>query len=164
LLVDGVSAFSSEPLALHASRHVSPCEPVFAGHFPDRSVWPGAYTVEGLAQCCALAGALAQVERALAARQPPLELAALAALDAWPPAAGEAGAWEEALGGARGRPAVLAAVDVKLTRPVLPGQRIDYRVALTHQVDRLHRFDVEATVGGQLVARGTLTTAAPESP
>ncbi len=37
---------------------VDPAEPVLQGHFPKKPIWPGTYTIEGLAQTCALAGRL----------------------------------------------------------------------------------------------------------
>src|SRR5438067_10787262 len=58
LLVDGTEAISSEPPALRAFKHIVADEPVFAGHFPTEPVWPGAYCIEGLAQSCALLGAI----------------------------------------------------------------------------------------------------------
>lgn len=58
LLVDGADAIASKPPALKAHKHVTPDEPVFAGHFPTEPVWPGVYCIEGLAQTCALLGAL----------------------------------------------------------------------------------------------------------
>jgi 3-hydroxyacyl-[acyl-carrier-protein] dehydratase len=143
LLVEGVTGFSAEPPALRAVKHVSTAEPVFAGHFPDLWLWPGAYTIEGLAQTCALLGALEQVGIEAIERGRPEEL----------PAAGpELRAAAEAVG-------LLAAVDVKLTRPVFAGQRIDYQVERTHAVGAMHRFEVEASVDGHTVAKGTLTTA-----
>lgn len=62
------------------------------------------------------------------------------------------------LKGYRG-PALLAAADVKLTAPVLPGQRLEYLVVWSFSADDVHRFDVEATVGNRVVAKGTLTLA-----
>jgi 3-hydroxyacyl-[acyl-carrier-protein] dehydratase len=127
LLVDAVDAFGAEPLGLQAHKDIGADEPVFAGHFPEAPVWPGVYTIEGLAQSCALLGALREAERSASARGP-----------------------------ARGPGALLVAVDVKLTAPVLAGQRLDYRVLWTHSVDAMHRFSVEALVAGRAVARGTL--------
>ena len=54
LLVDGVEAIATEPPALKAFKHIAITEPVFAGHFPEEPLWPGAYCIEGLAQTCAL--------------------------------------------------------------------------------------------------------------
>jgi 3-hydroxyacyl-[acyl-carrier-protein] dehydratase len=142
LLIDGVIAFSAEPPALRAMKHISSGEPVFAGHFPDLWIWPGAYTIEGLAQACALCGALRGVDVAALERQP--DDPALA---------------ESLSTAARAGVGLLAAVDVKLTRPVLAGQRLEYWVAHTHAVEGLHRFEVEASVDGHTVASGTLTVA-----
>lgn len=124
LLVDGVAGISTEPPALHAYKVLTAVEPVFAGHFPGRPVWPGIYTVEGLAQTCALLGALQAAE------------------------SGKPGALVSA---------AMAAANVKFTSPALPGERLDYLVMWTFRLDALHRFDVEATVGGRPVAKGTLT-------
>jgi 3-hydroxyacyl-[acyl-carrier-protein] dehydratase len=143
LLVDGVTAFSPEPPALRAMKHISGAEPVFAGHFPDHSIWPGAYTIEGLAQACALCGALHEVDVAALERSP--DDATLAEFPS--------------SGARRGSASLLAAVNVKLTRPVLAGQRLDYWVVHTHAVDGLHRFEVEASVDSHTVASGTLTVA-----
>jgi 3-hydroxyacyl-[acyl-carrier-protein] dehydratase len=134
LLVDAVEALATQPAALRASRLIHPSEPVFAGHFPGRPLWPGAYTIEGLAQCCALLGALLAARGVQTAASLPTTFG------------------------------VLAQVDVKLTRPVLPGQRLEYLVVRTHVVGPVHRFDVEATVGAFTVARGTLTCAQVEGP
>jgi 3-hydroxymyristoyl/3-hydroxydecanoyl-(acyl carrier protein) dehydratase len=54
---------------------------------------------------------------------------------------------------------LLAAVDVKLTHPVWAGEQIEYRVARTHLVESIHRFEVEAFVGHHAVASGTLSLA-----
>jgi hypothetical protein len=51
---------------------------------------------------------------------------------------------------------MVAAVKVKLLRPVVPPARLVYRVAHTHAVGDLHRFTVEASVGNASVAQGTL--------
>ena len=122
LLVDGVDGISTEPPALRAHKILTASEPVFAGHFPQRAVWPGVYTVEGLAQTCALLGALQAKEQTSA------------------PLIG-----------------ALAAANVKFTAAALPGDRLDYLVLWTFRLDTMHRFDVEATVEGRLIAKGTLT-------
>lgn len=119
LLVDGVDDVRTDPPSLRAHLHVSPDEPVLRGHFPDRPVWPGVYTIEGLAQACAL-------------------LAALRSGGPAPPGV------------------LLGGVEVKLTAPVLPGDRLEYHVAWTHSVLPVHRFSVSAEVRRRTVARGTL--------
>lgn len=60
LLVTRVVAMRERPtVALAAELDITGDEPVLAGHFPGRPLWPGCYTLEGLAQTCALAGAVA---------------------------------------------------------------------------------------------------------
>ncbi len=121
LLVDGVDGLCLDPPALRAHKLLTPEEPVFAGHFPQRAVWPGIYTVEGLAQTCAVLGALQAKDKTA-----PMT-------------------------------AALAAANVKFTSPAVPGDRLDYLVLWTFRLDALHRFDVEATVAGRPIAKGTLT-------
>ena len=48
-------------------------------------------------------------------------------------------------------------VDIKFLAPVFAGSQLDYVVTLTHLVEPLARFDVEAQVDGEPVARGTMT-------
>ena len=148
LLVDGVEAISTEPPALRAFKRVTVDEPVFAGHFPGRAIWPGVYSIEGLAQTCGLLGALLAAPSSWAESSDAPEAAAS-------PARQRENGIAPALTGA----AVLAAADVKLKLPVFAGQRLDYLVVLTHTVDTVFRFDVEAAVGGQVAAKGTLTLA-----
>ena len=122
LLVDSVSGISVSPPALRAHKDVLATEPVLAGHFPQRPIWPGIYTVEGLAQTCALLGALQQQGDSAAPQS-----------------------------------AAMVAANVKFTAPVNPGDRLDYLVLWTFRFEAMHRFDVEATVAGKSVAKGTLT-------
>jgi 3-hydroxyacyl-[acyl-carrier-protein] dehydratase len=58
LLVDGVDEVTKEPPSLKAFKQINLDEPVLAGHFPGQPIWPGAYCIEGLAQACAVLGAL----------------------------------------------------------------------------------------------------------
>lgn len=132
LLVDELLALgSAKHPALRARYRVSGDEPVLKGHFPNRPTWPGTYTIEGLAQSCALLGGLVDV--------PATWDASLALVGAGAP--------------------LLASVDVKLTYPVTPPAELIYEVVLTHVVDGIGRFDVEASVNGQSVAHGTLLVA-----
>lgn len=126
LLVDRVLAISegAEP-RLVAALDLHGDEPVLQGHFPGRPLWPGSYTIEGLAQSCALLGRLL----ASGAGDQPTTAVPLA---------------------------FVAAVKVKLLRPVAPPASLTYRVAHTHVVGEIHRFAVEASVDGALVAQGTL--------
>lgn len=128
LLVERVTAavWGAEP-SLVAALDITGDEAVLSGHFPGRPLWPGSYTIEGLAQACALLGGLW-------ARREVTSLNA-AATD---------------------QLALVAAVRVKLLRPVVPPATLSYRVAHTHVVGELHRFSVEASVGSAAVAQGTL--------
>ena len=53
---------------------------------------------------------------------------------------------------------VLAAVQLKYERPVLPGVRLDYRATLGFARAGSYKADVEASVDGMVVASGSLTT------
>lgn len=156
LFVDTVEAFSSgERPSLSAAHHISPNEPVFAGHFPDLYLWPGVYTIEGLAQSCLLLSVLLEVEGAFAVSFPDIRAPGGPAtvLRGWQQTPSRPGAAPERRGG------LLVAADVKLVHPVFAGQRLDYHVQRMHVVDQMHRFDVQAIVAGRPVARGTLTVA-----
>jgi 3-hydroxyacyl-[acyl-carrier-protein] dehydratase len=152
LMVDTVEDYRRAPLpTLRAARHISINEPIFDGHFPGLALWPGALIIEGLAQSCQLLGtltvldavdgalaALQSWQRALrSALQPPSSPPPLAA----PP-----------------RPHLLASVDVRLLAPVWAGQRLDYQVSESPRQpsDTLVRYELEALVDGQPVARGAL--------
>jgi 3-hydroxyacyl-[acyl-carrier-protein] dehydratase len=158
VMVDAVVAYRHAPApTLWARRQISANEDIFTGHFPGYHLWPGVYTIEGLGQstliCAIIAllvrqreqagGTAAEVYDALRARQ---RAAAqpfarpVAALDAGPARAGMAGQ-----------------VEIKFLAPVFAGSQLDYVVTLTHLVEPLARFDVEAQVDGEPVARGTMT-------
>jgi 3-hydroxyacyl-[acyl-carrier-protein] dehydratase len=164
-MVDWVTAWEAAPRpTVQAARYISPAEPVLAGHFPGMPVWPGIYTVEGLAQSCRILGTL---ERLNAEADRADTLAALRNLQRWlsrEPSADEETALRarDALLGLGGT-GLLVATDMRFTRPVFPDCRITYRATLTRSFENLVRFDVEASVSGELVSRGTLTTARPAS-
>jgi 3-hydroxymyristoyl/3-hydroxydecanoyl-(acyl carrier protein) dehydratase len=113
---------------------------LLVAHFPMRPVWPGSYTIEGLAQACALAGALSLTT------------------GRGPEAGGSA---DPSVEGRPGPPPliVLAAIRIKLTGVVTPPARLDYFAEQVGQVGDLLRFAVEAAVGGRPVAAGTLDVA-----
>lgn len=139
-LVDRVEGFTPGRAAkLRAWLDLDGREPVFAGHFPGAPIWPGAYLIEGLAQCCGL-------------------LLALRALHAVHGQVGEAGSMLAALG--QGRPIASgllarAAVDFKL--PVRPPAAIRYEVQLLGEFGNLIKLDGHASVAGRTVAEGSLT-------
>jgi 3-hydroxyacyl-[acyl-carrier-protein] dehydratase len=159
VMVDAVVAYRHTPApTLWARRQISANEDIFTGHFPGYHLWPGVYTIEGLGQstliCAIIAllvrereragGTAAEIYDALrsmqrAAAQPFAKPAALP-FDAHGARAGMAGQ-----------------VDIKFLAPVFAGAQLDYVVTLTHIVEPLARFDVEAQVDGEPVARGTMT-------
>ncbi len=136
--VDRVEELLADPPTLRAGLALDPADPILRGHFPDRPLWPGALLIEGLAQTAQLLLALRSVPR------PTLE-----ALKA-----GRAPGIEP-------RSGLLAAVDVKLTRPVEVRRpvRIDYRVTFLETRLGMARCEVEAHVSGSTVGRGKLTLA-----
>ena len=142
LFVDGlVELVQGEPSSLRAEHHLDPGDPILAGHFPTLPLWPGVLLIEGLAQTAQLLLALQSLT--------PEALAALCAPSTQPRSE------------ARLSPGLLAAVDVKLTHPVVVSQhvRIDYHATYVDTRLGMARCDVAAHVAGRTVARGTLTLA-----
>ena len=171
LFVDTVEAFSSgEQPSLSASHHISPNEPVFAGHFPDLYLWPSVYTIEGLAQSCLLLRMILALEAGWVAVSAPSDLATT--LRAWQQNLSRPGSQPDrrveglnacfangSFAGRERRSGLLVEADVKLVHPVFAGQRLEYHVQRTHVVGQMYRFDVHAAVGGRPTARGVLTLA-----
>ena len=158
VMVDAVVAYRHAPApTLWARRQISANEDIFTGHFPGYHLWPGVYTIEGLGQstliCAIIAllvrereqagGTAAEVYDALRARQ-----RAAAQPFARPAAPVETRAARAGMAGQ---------VEIKFLAPVFAGSQLDYVVTLTHLVEPLARFDVEAQVDGEPVARGTMT-------
>lgn len=158
VMVDAVVAYRHAPApTLWARRQISANEDIFTGHFPGYHLWPGVYTIEGLGQstliCAIIAllvrereqagGTAAEVYDALRARQ-----RAAAQPFARPAAPFDTRAARAGMAGQ---------VEIKFLAPVFAGSQLDYVVTLTHLVEPLARFDVEAQVDGEPVARGTMT-------
>lgn len=172
LMVDFIDDLSLTPVArLVAGRHISANEPVFDGHFPEMPLWPGALTMEGLGQSAVILLTLRTLIEGARARgdDPEDALEALRNLDRGfrlhpgyrPNDDGRLGA---ALGEAKGRLAMGAAVDMKFLRPVLPGCRLDYEVEVTKDLGARVRFTGVASVDGEPVAKGTITAALAAHP
>lgn len=163
LMVDSVLRWDREASpVVHAARHIDLEEPVFAGHFPGQPVWPGVFTLEGLAQTCRILGTL---ERLAEGRDRSAARADVHNLQRWLRAEHgcdcEAAQLTKQQLASMAGPGLLVAVELRLTRPVLPGSRLEYRATLRRALDALVRFEVEASVQGETVARGALTTARP---
>jgi 3-hydroxyacyl-[acyl-carrier-protein] dehydratase len=161
--VDRVKRYRlGETRSIEASLYVSATHPVFDGHFPNWSIWPGVYVVEGLGQTTQLLATLDAIRRAgLKRGDAMLGLTALHALDAayaLRPSASPVEEGLELLAEMSRSPIVGLAskIDIRLIDPVLPGCRLDYRAEWTLERDGVCGFDVEASVGGKPVARGEL--------
>ena len=171
LMVDRVEAFrAGPPPTVHASRHISANEIFFEGHFPGLHLWPGCLTIEGMGQTSAILVTLLAM-RAAAARTGAADdvLEGLRNMElgfrlhpGYRPA--DAARFRASLGEHAGVLAIGAAIDVKLVRPVFAGQRLDYRATLERDHGDMMRFDVEASVDGHTVARGTMTGARVRAP
>ena len=169
LLVDAIDAIALGPRPmLRARKMVSANEPVFEGHFPGLSLWPGVYTIEGLGQTTNLLDLIRGLIAAAATESatPEQVLEALRGLEKRSrPGPGKPSADEArlvaALGAPKSRIGYAGAIDVKLIEPVFAGCVIDYRVTQTHVVANAKRFEVEACVDDRPVARGTVTSATP---
>jgi 3-hydroxyacyl-[acyl-carrier-protein] dehydratase len=163
LFVDRIKRYRlSEARSIEASLHVSATHPVFDGHFPDWSLWPGVYVVEGLGQTTQLLATLDAIRRAGAERgDETLGLTTLDALDAayaLRPGGPPTREGLELLEEMSKSPIIGLAskIDIRLVDPVLPGSRLDYRAEWTLERDGVLGFEVEASVGGKPVARGEL--------
>jgi 3-hydroxyacyl-[acyl-carrier-protein] dehydratase len=171
LMVDAVTAYErSETPTLYANRYISANEGIFEGHFPGLHLWPGVYTIEGLGQTFNLLHIIWVMQIICEERgiDPELVIKALLNLqrgyemkpgyrpDVSAPLL-EALKDDEKYGKISSRIGMTAAVDIKLLQPVFAGQRLDYKVVQTHVLEGLLRFDVQAQVDGQVVARGTMT-------
>lgn len=167
VFLDGVRAYGREPQTLLGFKHVSVNEPVFDGHFPGLSLWPGIYTIEGLGQTInALTVIIAIIEGF--ERHGKTEEDAVAALRELDrqrlggrKGSADRDALVEHLGDPSTRIGLSGAVDMKLSEPVYAGCRIDYRVSLSRVLGNARRFDVLATVDEVPVAQGSMTSALP---
>lgn len=165
LLVDAVESYAGgEVPRLSAERYISASEPVFEGHYPGHSLWPGAYTMEGLGQATMLLEVLHTLERrALERGASPEDLRrALCNLEHGcrlsPAFRADGSALLLELCAEQPPLAMAGSVEMKFLAPVFAGCKLSYHVARTQAVDRRFvRFSVEARVGGAPVARGTMT-------
>ncbi|MFH2006123.1 MAG: 3-hydroxyacyl-ACP dehydratase FabZ family protein [bacterium] len=166
LMVDRITAYDrdADPPYLRAERHISGNEPVFEGHFPDLSIWPGVYTQEGLGQSCNLLVVLLALQQRLQEQggDPGDVLRALRNLELGhrlqpgfqPDVARE-------LARQLPPPATFvgftAQVELKFLAPVFAGQVLTYHVTRDHLLHDMVRCGVEASVEGRPVAQGLIT-------
>jgi len=166
LMVDAVRSFADGPQpTLRTARHISANEPVFEGHFPGLHLWPGVYTIEGFGQTCNLLQVICGIRHLWKEQggDPEGILEALRNLElgfrfnaGFRPDASQG--LSQILGPAVERIGFSAGVDIKLLKPVMAGQVLEFRVTRTKVLGDLLRFDVEAESGGHVVARGNMTS------
>lgn len=169
LMIDRIEAWEeSDTPTLHGARSISVNEPVFDGHFPGLSLWPGVYTIEGMLQACNVLHIVwvARAHVKAAGGDPDEVFAALKNLEVgyhlspgYKPELTKR--YAELFGEAPdpiSRGGLAGAIDVKLLAPVFAGQRLEYRVTLARVLDSLQRYEVEANVNGRTVAKGFLTS------
>lgn len=163
LFVDRVKRFRlGDERSIEAALEISINDPVFDGHFPNWSLWPGVYVVEGLGQTAQLLATLDMIRQTGAERDDEnLGFRALDALDAVYSLRPSAPPSDEGLALLKeiaSSPVVGLAtrIDIRFLEPVFPGSRLDYRVDWTLEQNGVMGFNVEASVGGRPVARGEL--------
>ena len=163
LFVDRVKRFSlGEVRSIEAALQISVNHPVFDGHFPTWSLWPGVYVVEGLGQTAQLLATLDAIRKAGADRNDEdLGLRTLELLDAGyslRPSATPSDEGIALLEELSKSPVVGLAsrIDMRFLEPVLPGCQLDYRAEWKLEQNGVMGFEVEASVGGRPVARGEL--------
>ena len=169
VFLDGVDAFGREPQpTLVGHKQISVNEPVFEGHFPGLSLWPGVYTIEGMGQTVnalfVLEAIIEEFERRGGTEARALE--ALRSIDRRNKLGRQAPTeveleLMESLGQPRDRVGLAGALEIKLEEPVFAGCTLSYRVTQTRVTRNTRRFDVSAMVGDHRVARGTMTSAVP---
>jgi 3-hydroxyacyl-[acyl-carrier-protein] dehydratase len=135
-LVDRVDGFApGRSPRLRAWLEIDGSESVFAGHFPGAPIWPGAYLIEGLAQCAGLLLGLQSIHAQ----------------------AGEAGLSSPMQAGHPIATGLLARASVDFRQPVRPPARLRYEVQRVGTFGALIKIDGHVAVEGQTVAEGSLT-------
>ncbi|MFD0571419.1 3-hydroxyacyl-ACP dehydratase FabZ [Kitasatospora gansuensis] len=111
-------------------KNVTVSEPFFAYHYPDQSIMPGVLIVEAMAQ-----------------------LTAVVYASAWKEEVADSDEVDTA-----GRVGYLGAIrQMKFSRLVVPGDQLVLRAELGNAFGTLTPVTVQASVGGELVAKGSLT-------
>ena len=137
LMVDRIE--ESGPGYAIGIKNVTANEPCFQGHFPQRSVMPGALIAEALMQTSAFVGRIAG-----------------------PEGTGPAAPGVDALGADRQLFAI--GLNLKFRRPVVPGDRLRMELRFVRMAADMLRFRATARTGVGIVASGDLSLAvvAPE--
>ena len=166
VMVDNILSYHRRPEPrMTACRHISSNETIFDGHFPDLHIWPGIYTQEGMGQTGAMLTIIQGLQQYWEeqGRDPEEILEALRNLERGfklhPGFKLEASReFLDLLPQAQRYVEMVGAVDLKFLRPVFAGQRLDYEVTLVKKFEQMLRLRVDASVNGEPVARGTMTS------
>lgn len=162
--VDGVRTFTEEPLTVTTHRFISADHPVFRDHFPELPLWPGVFTIEGMAQTIGVAVALRHLVRRAAEAGLGADFVSRALQDIDDAGClGERphqGAAEElAALTERARPpaGVIGSVQARLLGAVPPGVRLDFRATVSPGGCDRFAGSVHASVADRPVAEARIT-------
>jgi 3-hydroxyacyl-[acyl-carrier-protein] dehydratase len=138
VLVDRLVRYHHHPRpTLEARLSIHGDEPVLRGHFPSRPIWPGAYLMEGIAQCAGLLLNLRVIHELLG---PDGLGGSLSSSSLAPPLIG-----------------LLARARIDMQEPVVPPAQLHYRVEFMGEFGPLARIDGEVEVEGRRVASGSVS-------
>ena len=140
LMVDRIE--ESGPGYAIGVKNVTVNEPCFQGHFPQRSILPGALIAEALMQTAAFVG------------RPEGPGAGSGGPDGSP--AGDPGASPDGAG----RQFFCVGMNLKFSKPVVPGDRLYLDVCLTRSLGDMVRISGSARTAAGIVASGDLSLAA----
>ena len=132
LMVDRIE--ESGPGYAIGIKNVTANEPCFQGHFPQRSVLPGALIAEALMQTSAFVGRTAEQ-------------------------AGTGGAATAVDAGGTGRQLFAIGFNLKFRKPVVPGDRLRMDLRFVRMTGDMLRFRATAQTGSGIVASGDLSLA-----
>ena len=132
LMVDRIE--ESGPGYAIGIKNVTANEPCFQGHFPQRSVMPGALIAEALMQTSAFVGQPAAPDR----------------MDGAAPGIDACGA---------DRQLFAVGLNLKFRQPVVPGDRLRMELRFVRMAGDMLRFKAAARTGAGLVASGDLSLA-----
>lgn len=111
---------------IDAYKNVSISEPIFEGHFPGHPIYPGVMILEGMAQ----AGGILAFQ-SMIAKEPDLDVT--------------------------GKVVYFMSIDrAKFRNPVVPGDKLEYKIGLMKNKGTVWVLDGKAYVDGKLVAEAEL--------
>lgn len=165
-MVDLLEAVDDAP-SVTTARLISANEPIFDGHFPEMPLWPGAHTIEALAQTAQLFLILRGMAEAReqSMREIVAELARMGtAMRGGPDRGGRGRAAAESFEPPSERWGMVGKVEVKLENPVFAGDILHCRATPGEGYGGLMRFSVEAWTDERKAASGELVVAQTAAP